>query len=141
PILPAQQTNRINYQANLPQLPKNGGYKAAVFNSELMQAKNYVVPPAWSSATVTGTTAIEPRPVTATALGARVTPLVAGDFVGASLGNPGSLTLTINGTPTTVTFDNVGATAGNHINFDPATTTVADLLADIEGVFQTAGGP
>src|SRR5690606_7136375 len=57
-FLPAQQTNRINYQANLPQLPKNSGYKPAVFNSELMQAKNYVAQPAWSPASVAGGTLV-----------------------------------------------------------------------------------
>ncbi len=45
-FLPAQQTNRINYQANLPQLPKNTGYVATVPNSELFQAGTYAGLPA-----------------------------------------------------------------------------------------------
>ncbi|WEK05529.1 MAG: flagellar hook-basal body complex protein [Candidatus Devosia phytovorans] len=40
-FLPAQQTNRINYQANLPQLPKPSNYKATVPNSELFRAADY----------------------------------------------------------------------------------------------------
>ncbi|SEP99133.1 flagellar hook protein FlgE [Devosia sp. YR412] len=41
-FLPAQQTNRINYQANLPQMPKPTAYKATVPNSELFRAADYV---------------------------------------------------------------------------------------------------
>src|SRR5690606_13829760 len=40
-FLPAQETNRINYQANLPQLPKTTAYNAAVYNSELINAADY----------------------------------------------------------------------------------------------------
>lgn len=40
-FLPAQKTNRINYQANLPQLPKTASYTAATPNSELLDAGIY----------------------------------------------------------------------------------------------------
>jgi flagellar hook protein FlgE len=40
-FLPAQQTNRLDYQLNLPQLPKNSGYDAASVNSELMNPVDY----------------------------------------------------------------------------------------------------
>ncbi|MGH8486846.1 MAG: flagellar hook-basal body complex protein, partial [Pseudomonas sp.] len=40
-FLPAQRTQRINYQANLPQLPKNTGYNATIPNSELLNTSNY----------------------------------------------------------------------------------------------------
>lgn len=101
-FLPAQQTNRINYQANLPQLPKNSAYNSSVFNSELMQAKNYVAAPAWSSASVTGTTAIQPVPVTATANGTAT--LVGGDLANTAFADGGSLTLTVAGVPTVFNF-------------------------------------
>jgi flagellar hook protein FlgE len=41
-FLAAQQTNRINYQANLPQMPKTDAYKATVPNSELMRPGDYL---------------------------------------------------------------------------------------------------
>jgi len=37
-FLPAQKTNTINYQANLPQLPKTANYKAEEAGSELLEA-------------------------------------------------------------------------------------------------------
>src|SRR5690606_14060500 len=40
-FLPARQTNSINYQANLPQMPKTSAYRANVPNSELLHAADY----------------------------------------------------------------------------------------------------
>lgn len=40
-FLPAQATTRINYQANLPQLPKTQAYNATIPGSELMDAGDY----------------------------------------------------------------------------------------------------
>lgn len=40
-FLPAQRTNRIDYQANLPQMPKPSAYNATVANSELLDAGNF----------------------------------------------------------------------------------------------------
>ncbi|MCS6760134.1 MAG: hypothetical protein MO852_15280, partial [Candidatus Devosia euplotis] len=40
-FLPAQQNNRINYQSNLPQLPKTMVYNATVHNSELINPADY----------------------------------------------------------------------------------------------------
>ena len=40
-FLPAQETNRINYQSNLPQLPKTTAYNATVYNSELLEPNKY----------------------------------------------------------------------------------------------------
>jgi flagellar hook protein FlgE len=40
-FLPAQKTNSINYQANLPQLPKTANYKADEPGSELLNAADF----------------------------------------------------------------------------------------------------
>jgi len=40
-FLPARKTNTINYQANLPQLPKTANYKANEPGSELMKAADF----------------------------------------------------------------------------------------------------
>ncbi|MGB3338634.1 MAG: flagellar hook-basal body complex protein [Devosia sp.] len=133
-FLPAQQTNRINYQANLPQLPKTSAYNSAVFNSELMQAKNYIAAPAWSSASVTGGT-MPPVDVASAASGDE-------DLVGTALAttvfdDPGSMTVTVGGVATAITFDSVGPTAGNHINIT-APATIASVLAQMEALVQAS---
>ena len=89
-FLPAQATTRVNYQANLPQLPKNTGYNATIYNSELMEANDYV----------TGSTTAS---------------MGGGALTGANLANtvmtPGeSITLTVNGTA--VKFDFYDGEAG-----------------------------
>ena|GEM_PF-87137 len=43
-FLPAQQTNRIAYQANLPQLPKNTSYNEALPQNELLKPWMYANP-------------------------------------------------------------------------------------------------
>jgi flagellar hook protein FlgE len=40
-FLPANVTTTINYQANLPQLPKTANYKTTVYNSELLGSENF----------------------------------------------------------------------------------------------------
>ena len=45
-FLAANQTKVINYQANLPQMPKTGNYNAATANSELLDPANFVDPDA-----------------------------------------------------------------------------------------------
>ena len=40
-FLLAQKTNTINYQANLPQLPKTDSYKPSISNSELMNVVEF----------------------------------------------------------------------------------------------------
>ena len=40
-FLPARQTDRVDYQLNLPQLPKNAGYQVGVPDSELLDPANY----------------------------------------------------------------------------------------------------
>lgn len=43
-FLPANRTQQINYQANLPQLPKTAHYNANTPNSELLQASQFPAP-------------------------------------------------------------------------------------------------
>jgi flagellar hook protein FlgE len=40
-FLPANRTTTINYQSNLPQLPKTANYKSTVYNSELLGSENF----------------------------------------------------------------------------------------------------
>jgi flagellar hook protein FlgE len=128
-FLPAQQTSRINYQANLPQLPKNASYDATVPGSELMKNADYVVP-----ATALGT-AIN---LVGTSNMASVPGVAAG----------GTVTLTAGaGAPVVFEFYNGGAfvptTPGNigiDIHTVPTPVTVDAALADMQTKFRAAGG-
>src|SRR5690606_20104479 len=53
--LPANATKTINYQANLPQVPKTAHYNANIYNSELLQAASYGTGP-WTTAAMNGLT-------------------------------------------------------------------------------------
>ncbi len=131
-FLPAQKTNRINYQANLPQLPKNTGYDPTDYNSELMEAANYL--PGSTTASRAGAGGL----LTNGALDAS-TVMTAGE----------SITVTVNGTA--VKFDfydgEAGAYTGSDIGIDvrdatpgPAPTIDAALAAMQAGL-RSAGGP
>ncbi len=122
-FLPAQRTARINYQANLPQLPKNTGYNAATPGSELMKAASYLGTPSTSiGAAATG------------AANAAAT-ITAGQ----------SLTLNAG---TAVTFDfydgNAGPYAGANQGIDirtlPTPVSMTTMLADVQAKFRAAGG-
>ena len=122
-FLPAQRTNRINYQANLPQLPKTTSYNATVPGSELLNTANFAG-------------------VTATATGATVTP---GSNAAAVL-TPGD-TLTFNaGTAMTFEFYDGDAApyAGTNIGIDIRTTPTAvsidAALAAIQTQVRANGG-
>lgn len=120
-FLPAQQTNRVNYQANLPQLPKTSSYKASVFNSELLQAKDYVAAGAWSPASVTGTAAL---------VGTDPATALAGQTV----------TLKINGTSTTFEFYTTAPYTGSNQGVD-ASGNIDDALAKLQASIRANGGP
>ncbi|MEO5806902.1 flagellar hook-basal body complex protein [Devosia sp.] len=120
-FLPAQRTSRINYQANLPQLPKNTGYNATNPGSELLKAANYATP--------------------ATKVGSATT---AGAAASSVVTLPASLTLTAGG-GTPVVFDfydsGAGAYAGANTPVDIAAgVTVGTMLADIQAKFRSLGG-
>jgi flagellar hook protein FlgE len=127
-FLPAQATTRVNYQANLPQLPKNTGYNATIYNSELMEAADYL--PGSTTAARTGTVAL-------TGANEADTVMTAGE----------SMTVTVNGTA--VKFDfydgDAGAYAGTDIGINikdsaPA-ITITQALAAMQAGLRSAGGP
>nr|WP_314258887.1 flagellar hook-basal body complex protein [uncultured Devosia sp.] len=117
-FLPAQQTNRINYQANLPQLPKPSAYRATVPNSELFRAADY-----------DPTATFTPANSTSNAAWAADVPALAGD----------TLTVTIGGAPFTYHFVNGGTiptdnATNQYINIG---TTPAPTMASIVSNLQT----
>jgi flagellar hook protein FlgE len=125
-FLPAQETNRINYQANLPQLPKTTAYNATVYNSELLEPADYTgYAGASTPATLTG-----------------------GALTGGAASNTvftvgSTVSLNVNGNAITFEFTNGGAAAaGNQaINIATAPATVASVLASIQTSLRANGGP
>ncbi|KQX39863.1 hypothetical protein ASD04_04215 [Devosia sp. Root436] len=130
-FLPAQATTRVNYQANLPQLPKNTGYNPTIYNSELMEANDYLA----------GST-------TATKAGAGGL-LTDGTLNAATVMTPGeSITVTVNGTAVKFDFydSDVAAYAGTNTGIDVSATTVPAVtinaaLAAMQAGLISAGGP
>ena len=125
-FLPAQQTNRINYQANLPELPKNTGYNATIPNSELLVTGSY-------------------EGVTATATGATVTP--GGN---ASPTMTAGQTLSLNAGAGAVVFEFYDGGAGAFVPTTPGNlgvdvrtspaVTIETALANIQAQFRANGG-
>ncbi|WP_224702890.1 flagellar hook protein FlgE [Devosia aquimaris] len=125
-FLPAQVTNRINYQANLPQLPKTTNYNATVYNSELMEPNAYSgYAGASTSAAMTG--------AALTGTDAAATVFTVGSTV----------SLNVNGIATTFEFTNGGAAASGRqaIDITTAPGTVASVLATMQASLRSAGGP
>ncbi|KQU99090.1 hypothetical protein ASC89_05705 [Devosia sp. Root413D1] len=113
-FLPAQQTTSVNYELNLPQLPKTAAYQASKTpGSELLRAQDFL--------NITPDTA-------ATTSGATTTSGAAANTI-ASAGN--TLTLTVNGTPVTITFNEGGGTSGTNVDVT-ASGTVGSLLTAIQ---------
>ncbi|MGV8854090.1 MAG: flagellar hook protein FlgE [Devosia sp.] len=130
-FLPAQKTNRINYQANLPQLPKTTAYVATTHNSELINAAKYVGYAGLSTpAKLTGTV---PAPaVTDADLAEGATRFADQD----------TLNVTVNGIEVTFEFTNDGTVAAGRqaIDISPP-KTIADVRASMQTALQAAGGP
>ena len=126
-FLPAQQTARINYQANLPQLPKNDGYKPTIPNSELLHTSDYE----GVSATATGTTTLTP--------GSGASPtLQAAETLTLKAGSAAAVTYEFYDGTGGATF--TPTTAGNKgINIG-AGVTIEQALAAIQSDFRTSGG-
>ncbi|MGV8833089.1 MAG: flagellar hook protein FlgE [Devosia sp.] len=125
-FLPAQVTNRINYQSNLPQLPKTTAYNATVYNSELINAADYAgYSGASTSASMTG--------AALTGANAATTVFTVGDTV----------SLTVNGTAVKFEFTNGGAAAAGNQAIDVVTgaPTITATLASIQASLRSAGGP
>ena len=115
-FLPAQQTTRINYQLNLPQLPKTAAYQeSGTAGSELLRASDFM--------------AMTPD-VAATTSGAASTGTDAASTI-ASDGD--SLTITIGATTRTYAFNAGTSTTMPNIDItDAATDTVDEVLAAIQ---------
>ncbi len=115
-FLPAAKTTRINYQLNLPQLPKTAAYNASkAAGSELMTPQDYQTVNADTSATMAGAAA---------ATGAASTGFAtAGDTFAVTVGS---------GATQTFTFTNSGGTSGNNIDLT-VSTTIDDILTAVNG--------
>ena len=123
-FLPAQATTKIDYQLNLPQLPKDAAYKAGTVGSELLKPGSFL--PATGPSAVTGTT-------TLSGASAANTAMVAGQ----------SMTVTIGGTPTTFDFydSTVGPYVGTNTGIDvKASNTITNALGQIQTALQLPGG-
>ena len=127
-FLPAQQTSRIDYQLNLPELPKTANYDANTVNSELMDAADFVPTSADVTATATGGTSF-------TGTDAASGIFTAGD----------TFSITVDGT--SVTFEAVnGAGAAsdpNNIAFDMSgniSAALADIQSELRAAIPTEAG-
>ncbi|MDC9824210.1 flagellar hook-basal body complex protein [Devosia sp. ZB163] len=121
-FLPAQQTSTVNYELNLPQLPKTAAYQASLApGSELLRAQDFLNLTPDVPATTSGAT------------------LAAGDLATnvASVGD--SLTISVNGSPVTINFVSGGGHTGNNVDI-AAAGTVGGLLTAIQNVIN-AGIP
>ncbi len=119
--LPANATKIINYQANLPQLPKTANYNSTVYNSELLEAADFQ--PGSTTAATTGTAAI-------TGTNAANTLFTAGD----------TLTISAKGVPVVFDFYNGGTYTGSNVGIDISTGTINDKLAAMQTGLRTYGG-
>ena len=108
-FLPAAQTTRVNYELNLPQLPKTAAYQASKApGSELLKAQDFLSLTPDTPATISGAT------TTGTALPS--SSAQAGD----------SLSVAVNGgAATTINFISGGGSSGNNIDV----TAYADVDA------------
>jgi flagellar hook protein FlgE len=127
-FLPAQQSTRIDYQLNLPQLPKTASYDANTLNSELMDAAHFVTTPADITATSTGTTAFTGTDPAATT-GVPAGPFAVGD----------TFTISVDGTAVTFEAVNGGAASGGNIAFD-ISGTINAALASLQTGLRANGG-
>ncbi len=131
-FLPAHQTTRVNYEINLPQLPKTPSYnQSQASGSELLDARDFLsatdLPPD-TAATKTG----------ATALGtdAASTVASAGDTLRVRFGPTGGPYTT----DRTYAFNSGGSTTMPDIDISAAATdTVAEVLAAIQADLQANG--
>ncbi len=128
-FLPAQPTSRIDYQLNLPQLPKTASYDINTANSELMDAADFV--------TISDTD----LPATATGTGMN---FAAGDVATSAFVDNETLAFTVNGITYTFGFNSAGTAvsgADYTINTgDAATDTIGEVLTVIQDQLQAQGG-
>ncbi len=116
-FLPAAQTTRINYQLNLPQLPKTTAWQASQApGSELLSAADFMAVTPDTAATTTGAA------------------MVSGDAIGTVLTVGETLSITIGGTARNFTVTSGTGSSATQIDV-LATTTVGALLTHLQGQF------
>jgi len=128
-FLPAHQTTRVNYEINLPQLPKTPQYnQSQTPGSELLDARDFVSLPPDTPATKTGAVAVGTSAATTIA--------APGDSVRVRLGPAGGPYTT----DRTYTFNSGGSTTMPAIDLtNAATDTVSEVLAAIQADLVTSG--
>ncbi len=116
-FLPAEQTTSINYELNLPQLPKTAAYQASnTPGSELLRAQDFMNITPNVPATTAGSSAVGSDPATTIATATN------------------TLKITVNGTDYDFSFNQGSGTVGNDIDVSIApTNTVTGLLNAIQG--------
>jgi len=121
-FLPANQTTRVNYEINLPQLPKTPQYnQSQAPGSELLDARDFTTLPPDTAATKTG----------AVAVGTSATTTIAatGDTLRVRLGPAGGPYTT----DRTYVFNSGGSSTMPDIDMaNAATDTVSEMLAAIQ---------
>jgi flagellar hook protein FlgE len=124
-FLPAVPTTRIEYELNLPQLPKTTNYmQSQVPGQELLNSTDFVAVTPNTPAAATGATVNGGDPATTIA--------AAGE----------SITIQVGGASRTYTFAATGVSAGNSISLaDPATATINGMLAHIQADLLANGAP
>lgn len=120
--LPANATKIINYQANLPQVPKTAHYNANIYNSSLLQSADYGTGP-WTSAALVGTAAVVGTDPATTAIPA-----------------PSSMTFNVNGSAVTFDFHNGGTPPAGNTPIDLAGKTLDQVATEIQTALRQMGG-
>jgi flagellar hook protein FlgE len=144
-FLPAQQTTKVDYRANLASYPLTTAHDTAVVGSELLRPSSFSAghnpvalgtpAPAYADATVTGSQQSNklaaPAPITASTLlsGLAGTDSITTDFTAADV-------LTVNGI--NINFNSGGGTTGSAtagtLDIDVTTGTVGDIMAAIQAI-------
>ncbi|WP_297111880.1 flagellar hook-basal body complex protein [uncultured Devosia sp.] len=125
-FLPANVTTTINYQSNLPQLPKTASYNSTVYNSELLGSENFGA--AATPAAANGTANL------GAGAGANLATTVFADGQ--------EMTVTVNGAPVRFRFyaaPTPAPTTGVAISLD-APRTVQNVLDDMQAGLRDFGG-
>jgi len=132
-FLPAHQTTRVNYEINLPQLPKTPQYnQSQTPGSELLDPRDFL-----------DSTALAGLPHTpASASGATVTSGAAN--ASTIVGDGDTLSITIGGTARNYAFNNTGAAAVAPVDLaidytNTATDTVDEVLSAIQADLRANG--
>ncbi|MBU1176567.1 MAG: flagellar hook-basal body complex protein [Alphaproteobacteria bacterium] len=128
-FLPAQLTTRVDYQLNLPQLPKTAAYDPNTVNSELMNSADFVATAADVTATATGTTALVGANDADSAGGPPAGPFTDGD----------TFTINIDGVAVTFEAESAGGVASGNIAFD-INGDIDTALASLQTGLQANGG-